>query len=208
MKVWDAETGQKLLTLKATHQAERQRVLQPRRQTPRYSTWEHEAYRSRRVKVWDAEKGQELLTLKGHTGFVRSVCFSPDGKRLASAAGTRRLEVWDAETGQELLTLKGHTAQVSSVCFSPDGKRLASASWDKTVKVWDAEKGQELLTLKGHTGLSEERVLQPRRQATCQRLRGQDGEGVVPGREAVRTGRTNSRHAGARGTGLPANGAL
>ena len=38
------------------------------------------------VKVWDATSGQEMLTLKGHTDRVRSVAFSPDGKRLASAS--------------------------------------------------------------------------------------------------------------------------
>ena len=38
------------------------------------------------VKVWDAQTGQELLSFKGHTS-VRSVAFSPDGKRLASASG-------------------------------------------------------------------------------------------------------------------------
>jgi len=92
----------------------------------------------------------DLLTLKRHTSAVISVCFSPDGQRLAGCAGGAVL-VWDAATGQEVLTLKGHTATVNSVCFSPDGKRLASASWDMTVRMWDAEKGQEALTLKGHT---------------------------------------------------------
>ena len=42
------------------------------------------------MKVWDAATGQEILTLKGHTGSVKSVAFSPDGKRLASASWTRR----------------------------------------------------------------------------------------------------------------------
>jgi WD40 repeat protein len=38
------------------------------------------------VKVWDAEKGTEVLTLKGQTDRVTSVCYSPDGKRIAGAS--------------------------------------------------------------------------------------------------------------------------
>jgi WD40 repeat protein len=77
------------------------------------------------------------------------VCFSPDGKRLASGGLT--VKVWDTERGQELHVLDGHSQPVNSVCFSPDGTRLATASDDQTVKVWDAKRGQEILTLKGHT---------------------------------------------------------
>jgi eukaryotic-like serine/threonine-protein kinase len=94
-------------------------------------------------------------TFRGHTDAVTSVAFSPDGKRLASAAGTAlemvpgQVKVWDVATGQDLLTLRGHTAGVTSVAFSPDGKRLASGSQDGTVKVWDAQTGKVLWTLKG-----------------------------------------------------------
>jgi WD40 repeat protein len=83
------------------------------------------------------------------TSEVWSVCFSPDGQRLASASYDETVKVWDARTGQQALSLKGHTSQVWSVCFSPDGQRLASASGIE-VKVWDARTGQEALTLKGH----------------------------------------------------------
>ncbi len=98
------------------------------------------------VKVWDAEKGTEILALKGLTDRVWSVCFSPDGKRIASASADQTVRVWDAEKGQELFLLKEQTRGTGSVCFSPDGKRIASISAEH-VKVWDAEKGRELLTL-------------------------------------------------------------
>src|SRR5262249_48193843 len=110
---------------------------------------------------WDAESGQPILTFKGATQPVRSVAFSPDGKRIVSGSGggfhrEKRvpggLQVWDAQTGQEILSLNGHTPGVTSAVYSPDGKRIGSGSDDATVRLWDAQTGRELLTLREHTG--------------------------------------------------------
>jgi hypothetical protein len=128
--VWDATSGQELLTLKGHTDTVFGVAFNPDGQRLASGSGDYT------VKVWDATSGQELLTLKGHTGRVYSVAFSPDGRRLASVGGGN-VKVWDVFSGQELLTLKENTHAVNSVAFSPDGRRLASAIVDKAVNVWE-----------------------------------------------------------------------
>ncbi len=91
-------------------------------------------------------------SLTGHSSWVDSVIYSPDGRYLASGSWDKTIKVWDVVTGTELRTLTGHSDRVRSVVYSPDGRYLASGSWDKTIKVWDVVTGTELRTLAGYSG--------------------------------------------------------
>jgi WD40 repeat protein len=93
-----------------------------------------------------------LLTLEGHSGWVVSATFSPDGKLVVSASYDKTLKVWDPVTGTCTQTLQGHNDEVISATFSPDGKFIVSASHDKTLKVWDPATGICIQTLQGHNG--------------------------------------------------------
>ena len=84
---------------------------------------------------------------------IRGLCFSPDGRRLATASANWTIKLWDTRTGALLQLFRGHTGAVSSVCFSPDGKRLASCGNDRMVCLWDADSGRAIHALKGHTDM-------------------------------------------------------
>jgi WD40 repeat protein/serine/threonine protein kinase len=149
VKVWDAQTGRELLTLKRSKRSANSVAFSP---DGKRLASAGGGLAGSEFKVLDAQTGEELLTCEGNLDLIRSMAFSPDGKRLASAGGWQypTVRIWDAQTGKELLTCKGHTDAIGSVAFSPDGKRLASADSGGGVKVWDAQTGQELLTLRGH----------------------------------------------------------
>ena len=63
--------------------------------------------------VWDTTTGQPLHTLTGHTDWVRSVAYAPDGQTLATASDDTTAIIWDTTTGQPLHTLTGHTDWVN-----------------------------------------------------------------------------------------------
>jgi WD40 repeat protein/serine/threonine protein kinase len=92
-----------------------------------------------------------ITSLLAENGTVRSVAFSPDGRRIASAHDDGSVVLWDPRTGQEIRSLTGHLGRVSSVTFDDDGGRLISGGFDGTVRVWDANTGQQIFVLPGHS---------------------------------------------------------
>ena len=49
-----------------------------------------------------------LCTLTGHSDYVRSVAYSPDGKHIVSGSDDRTVKVWDSQTGKEVNVLFCH----------------------------------------------------------------------------------------------------
>jgi WD40 repeat protein len=49
------------------------------------------------IKIWDANTGECLKTLDGHSGWVRSVAFSPDGTKIISGSFDDTIKIWGEE---------------------------------------------------------------------------------------------------------------
>ena len=94
-KVWDAKTGQELLTLIGHDQAVASVVWSP--DGRQILTASHD----RTAKVWDAMTGQELFTLNGHENRVTSVNWSPNGKNVATA-GSKITQIYTTDIDELL----------------------------------------------------------------------------------------------------------
>ena len=98
-----------------------------------------------------AEDSALLRLCSGHTDWVNSVAFSPDGKLLASGLDDRTIRLWEVSSGKQLAQLEGHRYGTNCVAFSPDGKLLVSASSDTAAQLWEVSSGKQLARLQGYT---------------------------------------------------------
>ncbi|KAF8835173.1 WD40 repeat-like protein [Paxillus ammoniavirescens] len=76
---------------------------------------------------------------------VFSLCFSPNGEKLAWAV-SRVIQVYDIKSGKLVLpeSIKGHETWINCILWSLDGTQLFSASNDRTIRCWNPESGESI----------------------------------------------------------------
>ncbi len=100
------------------------------------------------IKVFEVGSWKQICQMQNaHSDTVYGLCFSPDGKNIATASADKFVKVFEIPSGKFVKSFEGHTHQVLDVGWSFDGKRLASAGADETVKIWDYEKGEQQRTI-------------------------------------------------------------
>ncbi|MHC5716896.1 MAG: WD40 repeat domain-containing protein [Nostoc sp.] len=99
------------------------------------------------IWLWSVANIKQIITCDGHTGWVQSLAFSPDGEILASGSNDQTVKLWNIHTGQCLQTFLGHSNRVIFTTFSPNGETLVTGAEDQTVRVWDVNTGSCLRVL-------------------------------------------------------------
>jgi WD40 repeat protein len=100
------------------------------------------------VHLWDAT-ADALVPLPprtGHNGWVQTLAFHPDRKRLFAADSWGRLCCFSYAEKQvrPLWTVpQAHDGWVRQVAVSPDGKRLATCGRDGAVRLWSVDEGKK-----------------------------------------------------------------
>ncbi len=107
------------------------------------------------LHLWDLEQGNIQRRLRRAISPPGKVCFSPDGKLLATSStrGTP-LQIWRMPEATEVHALQveadAHGRDPAPIAFSSDGKLLAAADANREIFVWEIATWKKIHTFRGH----------------------------------------------------------
>lgn len=139
IRFWDVATGRLLREMPQGTGS--QVAFSPDGKTMAIGGYYHQA-----VVLWDLENNETTGQLKTN---ARALCFSSDGKFLATAGEDHIVRLWDIDTGKVTREMKGHQSELYAIAFSPDDRLLASGggsshgSSDYEIRLWEVATGKQ-----------------------------------------------------------------
>ncbi len=150
VRVWEAESGKEARKVGPFEGGNAWAVALSHDGKRLFYSVDHKAF------VFDAEAGKQLHAFE-HTGEVRSIAVSPDGKYAVytyweqkDGANVGTLRIWDIAAGKEAGKVTPFGSSPTQVAFSPDAKFLAASDFDGKVRLRDVAAAKVARTFEGH----------------------------------------------------------
>lgn len=113
--------------------------------------------RDNSVRLWDVATGKQARQFNGHTAYVHTVQFSPDGTFILSVGADSTARIWSRSGSGQPFTFPNYTfviGESSGAAFSPDSTRVLSArERGSQVTVWSTASGQALFSIACESGM-------------------------------------------------------
>jgi WD40 repeat protein len=158
VRVWDLATGKEARQVKPPARDDKEfRATQRAACTPdgRSLAAGEQVTDGHQIRVWDGASGRELAKL-GQADWVLALAFTPDGRRLVSAAfdppNRFPVRLWEVAAGAEVWRQVDADHASIALSVSPDGRVIAGGGSDGTIRLWDLDTRKELRKLTGHQG--------------------------------------------------------
>lgn len=140
VKIWDAQTGKEVHSLKQEGSVYRVAFHPDRKQISIGS--------KDNCSLWDIGDGKPQL-VKSLPGFSAGMAYGPPGSSLLAYGGGTKI-IHDLSKDMERYRFPHGSASGGVVAFSPDGKTF-TCSQRSRLKMWDLSTGAELLKPRHHT---------------------------------------------------------
>lgn len=139
VQLWDTRTGKKAGLLVGPSEGFGRLLFSPDGKILAAASWGQQTF----VILWDVETRKQRGILKGKNtwALIRSLAFSPDGKRLAWASGNEvngnaEHVLWDVTTTKRIGSLRTEE-MMASVVFGGEGKSLILVGLGGDIHFWD-----------------------------------------------------------------------
>lgn len=96
----------------------------------------------------EAQQQIETVVQSGHYAAVTAVCYSPDGKLIATGSNDKSIILWRSTDGKQIKSFRGSGSAISQLTFSTGGTKLLSLNIAGEWIAWDVESGKILQKLK------------------------------------------------------------